>query len=116
VKPGQRASLVALDEPGFGEQLEGRGVMVHESAKPRAGSDVIFFGVRSKKDLARLVALAGAMVKNGALWTVRTKGQKDLTERDVMDAGKAAGLVDVKVVAFSETRTAEKFVIPLARR
>ncbi len=33
-----------------------------------------------------------------------------------MDAGKAAGLVDVKVVSFSPTHTAEKFVIPIAKR
>jgi hypothetical protein len=33
-----------------------------------------------------------------------------------MTAGKAAGLVDVKVVRFSETHTAEKFVIPLKAR
>ena len=33
-----------------------------------------------------------------------------------MAAGKAAGLVDVKVVAFSATHTAEKFVIPVAKR
>ena len=32
-----------------------------------------------------------------------------------MAAGKRAGLVDVKVVSFSETLTAEKFVIPVAR-
>jgi hypothetical protein len=29
-----------------------------------------------------------------------------------MKAGQAAGLVDVKVVRFSETHTAEKFVVP----
>jgi len=33
-----------------------------------------------------------------------------------MGAGKRAGLVDVKVARYSETHTAEKFVIPLARR
>jgi hypothetical protein len=33
-----------------------------------------------------------------------------------MAAGKAAGLVDVKVVGFSPTHTAEKYVIPLAAR
>ena len=33
-----------------------------------------------------------------------------------MAAGKRAGLVDVKVVSFSETLTAEKFVIPVAKR
>ena len=34
----------------------------------------------------------------------------------VMAAGKTAGLVDVKVVSFSATHTAEKCVIPLAAR
>jgi hypothetical protein len=34
----------------------------------------------------------------------------------VMAAGKAAGLVDVKVVGFSSTHTAQKFVIPLKNR
>jgi hypothetical protein len=33
-----------------------------------------------------------------------------------MRAGKAAGLVDVKVVRFSEVHTAQKFVIPVANR
>jgi len=33
-----------------------------------------------------------------------------------MSAGKRAGLVDVKVVSFSETHTAEKFVVPVAKR
>jgi hypothetical protein len=47
---------------------------------------------------------------------VRPKGRTEITEDDVMKAGKAAGLVDVKVVRFSETHTAEKFVIPLSRR
>ena len=37
-------------------------------------------------------------------------------QADVLNAGKAAGLVDVKVVRFSETHTAEKLVIPVARR
>lgn len=33
-----------------------------------------------------------------------------------MAAGKAAGLVDVKVVSFSATHTAETFVIPVSAR
>ena len=40
----------------------------------------------------------------------------EIAESAVMAAGKAAGLVDVKVVRFSLTHTAEKFVIPLAKR
>ena len=33
-----------------------------------------------------------------------------------MKAGKAAGLVDVKVVRLSDTHTAEKYVIPVSKR
>lgn len=40
----------------------------------------------------------------------------NITEAETMAAGKRAGLVDVKVVSFSETHTAEKFVIPVAQR
>jgi hypothetical protein len=53
---------------------------------------------------------------NGALWVIRPKGRPAISERAVMAAGKAAGLVDVKVVSFSPTHTAEKFVIPVAVR
>jgi hypothetical protein len=34
----------------------------------------------------------------------------------MMRAGQEAGLVDVKVVSFSDALTAEKFVIPVANR
>jgi hypothetical protein len=47
---------------------------------------------------------------------IRPKGRPEISERSVMAAGKAAGLVDVKVVAFSSTHTAEKFMIPVANR
>jgi len=53
---------------------------------------------------------------NGVLWTLRPKGSPDLTESEMMRAGQAAGLVDVKVVSFSDLLTAEKFVIPVAKR
>jgi len=39
-----------------------------------------------------------------------------VTESQVREAAKASGLVDVKVVSFSDRHTAEKLVIPLARR
>jgi len=40
------------------------------------------------------------------------QGCGDITEAQVMQAAKAAGSVDTKVVKFSETLTAEKVVIP----
>jgi hypothetical protein len=79
-------------------------------------SDAIFFGVTKAAELARLEKLKGSLEPNGALWTIRPKGRPEISESATMAAGKAAGLVDVKVVAFSPTHTAEKFVIPVARR
>ncbi len=51
-----------------------------------------------------------------ALWVVYPKGMKHITENDVLAAGRKCGLKDVKVVAFSVTHTALKFVIPVAKR
>ena len=50
------------------------------------------------------------------MWVVAPRGSADVREADVLAAGKAAGLVDVKVVRFSPTRTAHKFVIPVNHR
>lgn len=44
------------------------------------------------------------------------KWAEKFSERATMAAGKAAGLVDVKVVGVSPTHTAEKWVIPIAAR
>jgi len=66
----------------------------------------------TRTDLDRLAALKASLTPEGALWIIRPKDVKEITEADTMAAGKAAGLVDVKVVRFSDTHTAEKFVIP----
>ena len=81
-----------------------------------ANSDAIFFGAIDAKELVRLAVLKRSLKPNGALWVIRPKGRPEISERAVMDAGKAAGLVDVKVISFSDTHTGEKFVIPLAQR
>jgi len=50
------------------------------------------------------------------LWVVYPKGRKEVTEDDVLGAGRKAGLKDVKVVGFSATHTALKFVVPVGKR
>lgn len=111
VKPGQRVALRGVDADGFAADLEARGAELVET-----GADHLFVGVETHEDLAGLSRLVPLIARDGAVWTLRRKGRKDLTEADVMAAGKAAGLVDVKVVRFSDTHTAEKFVIPVADR
>ena len=111
VKPGQRVALRGVDADGFAAELAARvAELVDDDV------DHLFVAVETHADLAGLPRLVPLIARDGAVWTLRRKGRKDLTEADVMAAGKAAGLVDVKVVRFSDTHTAEKFVIPVADR
>ena len=80
------------------------------------GADLIFFSAEAMEDLSRLKSLAKSIQKNGAIWVVYPKGQPHIREVDVIAAGKPAGLVDNKVCRFSNTHTALRFVIPLAKR
>jgi hypothetical protein len=115
VKPGLVVSIVQVDEASFVADLEAAGAKT-STGRVKKGSDAIFYGANKRADLDRLPTLKAALDAAGALWVIRPKGVKEITEGDVMAAGKAAGLVDVKVVRFSETHTAEKFVIPVAQR
>jgi hypothetical protein len=111
VKPGQRVALHGVEGDGFAAELAARGAQMAD-----ADADHLFVAVETHEDLAGLPRLVPLIARDGAVWTLRRKGRKDLTEADVRAAGKAAGLVDVKVVRFSDTHTAEKFVIPVADR
>ncbi len=108
LRPGHTALVVGIADPHFIAELQQHGVRISSTAP----SDLIFCGVESRAALSALPGLAKRMKRDGALWTIRPKGSPHVSEADVMKAGKAAGLVDVKVVRFSETHTAEKFVIP----
>jgi hypothetical protein len=48
----------------------------------------------------------------GAIWVIYPKGQKQITEVGVIEAGRAAGLVDVKIARVSATHTGTKFMVP----
>jgi len=115
VTPGTMVALVGAADADFRRQLAERGCELAEGTPPR-GSALIFFGSESREDLSRVKTLAGRLAPAGALWIVYPKGQKHITENDVIAAGRAAGLKDIKVVGFSSTHTALKFVIPLAKR
>ncbi len=114
----KRAADVLLlgieDDREFVSELRGTGARVRTSGTHPA--DMVFATFRHRDDLRRLPKLVRLIHADGVIWTLRPKSSKDLTESEMMAAGKDAGLVDVKVVRFSGVLTAEKFVIPLARR
>ncbi len=114
VKPGARATILGIGDKIFRGELRQRGAKIAE--RPKKESDLIFLAATDRNGLKRLRALQRFLKPNGAIWVVWPKGQPALKENDIIVAAKAVGLIDNKVVSFSETHSALRLVIPLARR
>jgi hypothetical protein len=115
VKQGMKVSILGMDDPEFLAGLQERTENV-SFEQPTPAADAIFVAANSPVDLTGLTAMREAISPNGAIWVVFRKGRKDFNENDILRGGLAAGLVDVKVVRFSDTHTASKFVIRKAER
>jgi hypothetical protein len=76
----------------------------------------IFLKAETRAALTPITKIYRAMRGAAAMWVVYPKGRQEITEGNVLTAGRAAGLKDVKVVGFSEKYTALKFVIPILAR
>ena len=114
IQAGQKVLFVGLRDPALREEIETCGATV--LARGAVGVDAIFIAANERDDLARLVTVLKFLKRDGAIWVIRPKGSPAISEGDVRKAGRNAGLVDTKVARFSETHTAEKFVIPIAKR
>ena len=115
VKAGARVTVLGLDDPAFLAQLRERTDQV-TTARPAKGTAVVVVAMKAVSDLQRLATLRRAIEPDGAIWVIWPKGVKAFREDDVRAAGPAAGLVDVKVVSFSETLSGLKMVVPKALR
>lgn len=116
VKEMSRVSVVGVDDKEFLRQVRERASDVSRG-KAAPESDFIFFAADSTRDLVKLKVLKKFIKSAGAIWVVSRKGKlATIRDVDVIRAAKAAGLVDNKVVGFSETYTSLKLVIPLAQR
>jgi hypothetical protein len=115
VKPGAKVSLLGGFNADFLEELKH---LVGSVTKDKVAveSDAVFFAADSQKELSSVRKIAKSLKGATALWIVYPKGQRSITENDVIAAGRKTGLKDVKVVGFSSTHTALKFVLPLDRR
>jgi hypothetical protein len=115
LKPGAKISLLGDFDADFLEELKQlEGSLTKDKAA--AGSEAVFFAADSEKELSQVRKVRKSLKGATALWIVYPKGQKSITENDVIATGRKTGLKDVKVVGFSQTHTALKFVIPLDRR
>ena len=115
VKPGEKISLLGSFEADFLAELDPLAGSVTKG-KVAADSNTIFFAADSLKELSAVAKIAKSLKGATALWIVYPKGQKSITENDVIAAGRKTCLKDVKVVGFSATHTALKFVLPLTKR
>jgi hypothetical protein len=115
VKAGAKVSMVGNFEAELFEELRELETIVTKD-KVAADSEAVFFAADSQKELSQVAKIAKSVKNAAALWIVYPKGQKSITENDVITAGRKTGLKDVKVVGFSSTHTALKFVIPLDKR
>ena len=116
VKPGARVALINIHDAEFRRLLGGRTQDITEG-EPLPGSDLVFLGVDDGPELLQLPALRQRIVSNGAIWVVSRKGRlATIRDIEVMAAGKSSGLIDNKVVSFSESHTSLRLVIPLALR
>ncbi len=115
IKPGMVISALALKDVDFLKDLRSQAKSSSDS-KVLNHSDLIFVGAEKPADLARAAKAAPSLGRAGALWIVYPKGKQEIKEQQVLDAGRQAGLVDVKVVSFSATHTALKFVWPKVKR
>jgi hypothetical protein len=115
VKLGQSVCVIGVADEPFWQQLRERTADVTvDEALPE--SDAIVYAAPDPTYLARLVELKGRIKPNGMIWVVSPKGRKEYKDTDVMRAGLAVGLVDVKTASFNKELTATKFVIPVAQR
>jgi len=112
VKAGTRVRLLGDLESQFLRELKDSKAEILEASD----AEMTFLAIDSKVSLSRVAKYAKIMRGAQALWMVYPKGKKEITEIDVIAAARKSGLKDMKVVGFSATHTALKFVLPVRKR
>jgi hypothetical protein len=93
-------------EPGFGKDIAERHAVVVTKGK----CNLLFLAAGKSTGLDRIGKLKANLKPGGALWVIYPKGVPQIKEIEVIQAGRAAGMQDVKVTRFSATHTGLKFV------
>lgn len=115
VKPGLSVAVVNVGAKAFTVELEKVAPDARHGQPPRP-VDLLFLGIRGRDELDRIAGMVDDVKPDGGLWVVYPKGRRDLRESDVLAAGRAAGLKDVKVARVSQDLTALRFVRPVDAR
>ena len=113
VKAGYRIGFEDFSDPALEVLL--RGCEAELDAAPPL--DLLLFHVAEPAALGRLPELRARLAEAGAIWVIREKGPgRTVTEIDIIEAARAARLVDNKIASYSESLAAMRLVIPLKLR
>ena len=115
IGPDSRIAVVGVNDVPFLSAVRELVASMVDGRVP-AGAPTIFFGADTREALEKVPLLRARMADSGALWIIRPKASKAISEADVLGSIRASGLVDTKVVAFSRTHTAHKSMIPVELR
>ena len=118
VRPGSRVAIVGdVDPDGWFRALLADRTSDVTIGTPKPESDLVFLAADSTRELADLAEFRTRIKPAGGIWVVSRKGKAStIRDVEVMAAARAAGLIDNKVVAFSDTHTSIRLVIPVADR
>jgi hypothetical protein len=120
IKPGMK--VVAIGAPSnYKALLAPLPVGVSFASKAAAGAELIHAFVKTRSDLARLLATCRAsLAQAGTLWISWPKKASgvatDLTEDVIRELALPLGFVDVKVCAVDETWSGLKLVVRRSER
>jgi len=115
IGPDARVALLGMTDTEFLTELRGRtSYVLQHSLAP--GLHQILLRAETANALDQIDALEPFLRRDGAIWVITPKGKRGISESTVRSSGRSAGYLDVKVVSFSETHMAHKFVIPKERR
>ena len=114
IKPGSKVCLLGVQDEDFRTELAERTHNVFDELQE--GADFILFHADAEESLDALSGLQTYIQRDGAIWVIWPKGQRRITRDHVFAASHAAGLVDIKICAFSDSLSGLKVVIPRDRR
>lgn len=115
VKPGAQVALRGLKDAAFVAELKEAGAKVASRVGP-GPYDMVLVRVDAAAELPSLADARSRIAPNGMVWAVWPKGRRELREDDIRNFALSAGLVDVKVMSFSDELSGLKLMIPKAQR
>lgn len=115
VTQGMRIAVLGVEDEAILDGLAAKGAQLVHAEVP-AGTTMVLLRIAEPAALTELATVASRIARDGCIWVVHPRGQRDVADTVIFAAARAAGLTYTKVVRFSEINSAEKLVIPRTAR